>query len=1235
MLTNPTASITLVDGTDYELTVTTTKEFKNVGTYTFTASTEDTSITNNYEISNTTKDVTVEKGSAVITDFKAEGWTYGEAAKEPTANTNFGSIAFTYATSIDGEYTTTVPTNAGTYYVKASVIGTDNYNAYETEAISLTISKKSVSVSWNIGSYTYTGNVLTDPTASITLVDGTSYSLTVSSIVEFKNAGTYTFTASIEDSLIATNYTITNASKDVTVEKGSAVITDFVIEGWTYGETAKVPTANTNFGSIIFTYSSTPTGTYTNTAPTNAGTYYVKANVPETDNYYGDETEAISFTIAKATPTVVWPEYNNTNYEDRFNPETDYSNSPSTNGTFVFDEITYSNTFSGTITIKVTFKPSDSNNYSELTNTITVTMSPVAYIGSTNYGTVEKALNAAVSGNTVYVIIGTNPIIKANCYIKSGVTLALPYEGTTTLDRNGSAATFGDETASLVASNMKTNLTIKEGITLTIESGGTFTIGGILGHAGIGISAQTSGSYCQITLEANAKIASEGTINCFGFIKEDSLDNGSQVICTSGNVNMPFVVYDYRGGTSTSGSFSKGGIAPFNVYDMPNILSIFTLHSTATLTAYVDLYASSSHQSSSATIITDSSGLLILNSGSYVTFKYTPENFGYTTKLGRTNVKIYGGASTGSMTMDVGTTVDTANVFFGISWKFDYELYSGTYTINNKYKFMTGSSLFVNSDAILNVDGSLIFYQEFKDVYYGSYVYPTKNPAKFIMNGILNINGSFGGVVETTVDNAIINASSTATLNVTSKEGHATSITKFNVAAVITEYFSGYPYGSDSITRFGSGKYTSLDNSWYSEYISIYYDTNGGEIASSSEGPYKIDSNGYILNNVNVANPTKEHYTFGGWYFDSELTTPVGGQKIYTSIYVYAKWIPVEYTITYQNIFENCSEEAITNSNPSTYNIESYFTLTTPTSVSGLTFIGWFTDSACTQAINVIDGSLYGTDITIYCLWNPVGTSKYTVNIVTNNTDYDDEVLYFFETKTEAFLLPDYSLKNTDKEYSKYFLGFYIDDENTLVDREYIINNIASLAVDNKITIYGKWVDKYKITLKNYSITLYVYNQTVTLPSISDYDTWVDNTDYISHIQKYWLGNGVDYYYADGNTTFTATCDTDFELTQKESKYFAMVFSLTRASVTVNATNGIVLDTSGTIYSSISPGSGDISLRIYILEGASVSLNVSYSGLFKRSFTVTPKGGTSSSNTSFIMESTTYTVNISSSLNPF
>lgn len=1607
IFTLPTASFRLADGiNDYSLKVSMDKEeFKNAGMYTFTASISvlDTDILNNYTINNEVKEITVLKATAEITGLTIVGWTYGETAKEPTANTNLGSIAYTYSSTLTGTYTDTVPTNAGTYYVKASVLETENYTGYETEAISFTISKKSVSVIWNVGSYTYTGDELIAPTASIKLVDETDYELKVSTTKDFINAGDYKFTAEFTDPVIGNNYELTNDTYDVIVNKkevvapvianllytgahqapsisdtglytvienaggtdagtyyvvlqlidftnykwsssteatieisydiylnknvwitdpfvdnvtygtelspkmgeatsgvdsisviyiypdgsrssekptdagnytavftaaaegyntitysvdfsilqakytpitpsgltaqygdlissiviettdegtwslvneklsfdsvgtvtmkaqfiptntnyysdpidveivvskrlvsisiikdefiyngsvqkleykvydgenellgfdvlgntgltdagsisqtltinseyyqgsithtltitkqivdviniqskeytgevltadieestlysvteniggtnvglynvvltlkdsnnykwnttelssielsfeitkGKATISNFNIVGWTYGETAKAPTANTNLGSIVYTYSSTRTGTYTNIVPTNAGTYYVKASVIGTDNYYGDETEAISFTIAKATPTVVWPEYNNTNYEDRFNPETDYSNTPSTNGTFIFDEIIYSDTFNSSITITVTFKPTDSINYLELTKTITVTMSPVAYIGSTNYGTVEKALNAAVSGNTVYVIIGTNPIIKANCYIKSGVTLALPYDGTTTINRNGTAATFGDENATLIATNLKTNMTINDGVTLIIESGGTLTIGGVLGHEGVGVSAQTSGSYCQITLGANSKIASEGTINCFGFIKENSLNNGSQVVCTSGNVNMPFVVYDFRGGTSTTASYQKGGIAPFNVYDMPNIQSIFTLHSNATLTAYVDLYASSKHNTSTATIISNSSGLLILNSGSYVTFKYTPEKFGYTTKLGRTNVKIYGGAKTGSMSMNVSiATVNTANVLFGISWKFDYELYSGIYTINNQYKFMTGSSLFVNSDATLNVAGTLMFYQSFTDVSYGGYVYPSKSPARFIMNGTLNINGSFGGVVETTADGAVMNVSSSATLHVSSKEGHGEGnalSNSFVLVATISESFKGYPYGINKLNNFAAGTYYSKDEHWYSEFISIFYETNGGDIVSPSEGPYQINENGYTLNNINVADPTKAHYTFGGWYIDRELTEAVGGQKVYTSIYVFAKWIPIEYNITYQNVFENCSEEEITNTNLSTYNIESYFTLTTPTSATGLTFIGWFSDASCTQVINAIDGSLYGSNITIYGLWNPAGTSKYTVNIITNNTDYDDEVIYFFETKPEAFILPDYVVKNTDKEYSKYFLGFYIDDENTLVTREYIVANIVTLSTDNELTIYGKWVDKYKITLKDVFMTLFVYNQTVTLPSAPDYDDFTDNTDYILRTQKYWLANGTDYYYADGKTTFTATGDTEFELTTKATKYYLMEFTLSNASVTVNATNGIVEDTSGSIVSSITPSSG---AKLYILEGAEVSFSISYSQS-DNNYSIKPTNGTeltgSGTSASFVMVGTTYKVNISS-----
>ena len=53
---------------------------------------------------------------------------------------------------------------------------------------------------------------------------------------------------------------------------------------------------------------------------------------------------------------------------------------------------------------------------------------PVAYISSdtsVKYTTVEKALDVAKSGETVYVIPGTNPTIKNNAVIKTGVTWKL------------------------------------------------------------------------------------------------------------------------------------------------------------------------------------------------------------------------------------------------------------------------------------------------------------------------------------------------------------------------------------------------------------------------------------------------------------------------------------------------------------------------------------------------------------------------------------------------------------------------------------------------------------------------------------------------------------------------------------------------------------------------------------------------------------------------------------------
>ena len=80
------------------------------------------------------------KSENEITDLTIGNWTYGETAKTPVATALFGTPIFTYSTEESGEYGTTVPTDAGTYYVKASVEEGENYKSAE-KVVSFTIAK--------------------------------------------------------------------------------------------------------------------------------------------------------------------------------------------------------------------------------------------------------------------------------------------------------------------------------------------------------------------------------------------------------------------------------------------------------------------------------------------------------------------------------------------------------------------------------------------------------------------------------------------------------------------------------------------------------------------------------------------------------------------------------------------------------------------------------------------------------------------------------------------------------------------------------------------------------------------------------------------------------------------------------------------------------------------------------------------------------------------------------------
>lgn len=57
---------------------------------------------------------------------------YGDGSVlQPTAKAKYGTPVFTYSTEENGEYTSVAPTDAGAYYVKATVAATDEYKGLE------------------------------------------------------------------------------------------------------------------------------------------------------------------------------------------------------------------------------------------------------------------------------------------------------------------------------------------------------------------------------------------------------------------------------------------------------------------------------------------------------------------------------------------------------------------------------------------------------------------------------------------------------------------------------------------------------------------------------------------------------------------------------------------------------------------------------------------------------------------------------------------------------------------------------------------------------------------------------------------------------------------------------------------------------------------------------------------------------------------------------------------------
>lgn len=530
-------------------------------------------------------------------------------------------------------------------------------------------------------------------------------------------------------------------------------------------------------------------------------------------------------------------------------------------------------------------------------NPLTSNNAKVAYLYSDKtkfYTRIEKAIevaNNSLNSEVVVVIPGSNPTIQKDITINSNVTLVIPYswdsssgEYTYNGRQNGSPGDsdelYLDDVGAYFSDSEKyedkylmNTVTIKENVSI-ILNGGNIYIGGITGHEGQYLAGHTSGQYSQIVMNPNSNITivNGGIIESLGYIKEDYLTNpvssegnGSFIDVKNGTLRLPFVVYDFNGGTNTVGTYvgKNGPISPFSEFDLPNIHPKIKCYYTSTIIGLASLFTDAKtiasitipqkHSNTDVKMIGSSSSVINLGEDAVLETKYVPYSAKYMDKdpaYGKTYLKFKKGtASIGSMSMVVSVplvgeqSISTANVYFPISYKYDIHFIEGTYTFGYDTKILPGCNLFIEEKATMNITKNVIAYSD-GNFDSGDTIkrYPQKDPVSFTCCGTLNISGGFGGFIKTNYGDKGKIVITTSTLSLNSNEGVGTmnsfssawdkiklgtyvatkqydKIFTFNIKSTETEPARGLIYNTSTNTSkeenfSSSSTYVSYNGAW-------------------------------------------------------------------------------------------------------------------------------------------------------------------------------------------------------------------------------------------------------------------------------------------------------------------------------------------------------------------------------------------------------------------------------------
>jgi uncharacterized repeat protein (TIGR02543 family) len=242
----------------------------------------------------------------------------------------------------------------------------------------------------------------------------------------------------------------------------------------------------------------------------------------------------------------------------------------------------------------------------------------------------------------------------------------------------------------------------------------------------------------------------------------------------------------------------------------------------------------------------------------------------------------------------------------------------------------------------------------------------------------------------------------------------------FTIASLLTQ--------SGGITVYA--KWTQIINQF-----TVTYQTNGG----STIAPVIYASGATI---VAPAAPTREGYTFAGWFEDSALLTPYTfGSMPESNLTLYAKWTINQYTITFESN-GGSTVTALTGDYQSTITKPA-----NPTKV-GYTFVDWYLEPALTTPY--VFNQMGSSNLTLYAKWQ---INTYTVTFESNQGTSVLPITTEYNTTITQPIDP--------TKVGHTFGGWYSDLTLT-------VPFVFTSSITQSMTLYAKWnINSYTMTFNS------------------------------------------------------------------------------------------------------------------------------------------------------------------------